>query len=86
MRPSLPEPAFSIPFPGYGSRLQAWGASQMHAYADNCTAELLERIKSLEDALRMVAVLRQLGGMMPGSHQIVMSVVDAARAELEPRP
>lgn len=61
-------------------------ADQMHAYADTCTAELRERIKVLEDALRPVEMLRSLGGMMPGSREVMMLVVDAARAAMEPSP
>lgn len=110
-----PEPVCSIPFPGvHGGKLQVWGASQMHAYADTCVADeiaamraelelrrksgsasdrlhnlcdgiadhadgsewsedewqridaenksLRERVKALEDALREVVNVSQLGG------------------------
>lgn len=50
-----------------------------------CAAEIhrLEAINAeLLSACRMALMLRQLGGMMPGSREVVMSVVEAAEAAL----
>ena len=52
MRPTLPEPACSISFQGtYGGKLQVWGASQVHAYADACVAAETAALRvELDDA------------------------------------
>jgi hypothetical protein len=39
-------------------------------------------VEALRSALRMVGMLRQLGGMMPGSREVVQAVIDAADAAL----
>lgn len=47
-------------------------------------AALEAELARYEGALRMVGVLKQLGGMMPGSKQIVDSVVEECAAALKP--
>ena len=73
---------------GFGSA--AGRAEQVDAYQKLCH-QAADRISRLEaevarkdGALRMVGVLKQLGGMMPGSKQIVDSVVEACAAALKP--
>jgi len=44
---------------------------------------LLQEVERLRNALRMVGMLRQLGGMMPGSREVVQTVIDAADAAME---
>lgn len=53
------------------------------ALQNNVVIPLRERIKVLEGALRMVAILRQLGGVMFSSREVILSVVDDTRAALE---
>jgi hypothetical protein len=49
---------------------------------------LAENVRLQADAARyrsvaaMVGILRQLGGMLPSTHQVVMAVVDAADAAM----
>jgi hypothetical protein len=40
--------------------------------------EALDAVEKLRGALRMVGMLRQLGGMLPGSREVVQAVLDAA--------
>jgi uncharacterized protein (UPF0335 family) len=39
-------------------------------------------VEALRSALRMVGLLHQLGGMMPGSREVVQTVIDAADVAL----
>lgn len=64
---------------------------QMLEETQRQAAILVDRIAALEaelaryeGALRMVGVLKQLGGMMPGSKKIVDSVVEECAAALKP--
>lgn len=43
---------------------------------------LRAQIDALSGILRMVGMLRQLGGLLPGSREVVMAVVEAADAAL----
>lgn len=45
--------------------------------------EAADEIARLRAALRMVLMLKQLGGMMPGSREIVQTIVEAAESALE---
>ena len=73
-RPPLPEPVFSIPFPGvYGGRLQVWGASQMHGYADDCVAAETAALLRAELELR-----RKSGSASDRLHNLCEGIADHA--------
>lgn len=50
-------------------------------------ADELDRLQAeneaLREACRMVLMLKQLGGMLPGTHQVVQTVVDLAEIALK---
>lgn len=45
-------------------------------------ARLIAAAPELLDACRMAQMLRRLGGMLPGSHEVVQSVVEMADAAI----
>lgn len=53
----------------------------LSAAMDEATA-LRAQVDALSGALRMVSMLRQLGGLLPGSREVVMAVVEEADAAL----
>lgn len=52
--------------------------NKAHEVAD----ALRTKVDALSSALRMVGMLRQLGGLLSGSREVVMAVVEAADAAL----
>ena len=53
---------------------------------DDLCQQAADEIERLLAALRMVCMLRQLGGMMPGSREIVQTIVGAADETLGVKP
>lgn len=62
----------------------AWKTCEVSLAEANTTIKRLRaENEALRGACRMVLMLRQLGGMLPGTHEVVQSVVDAVSEALE---